>query len=165
MSTDHNFWRERRAEADSNRGPSAYQPNNALPLGQAGSQGAGNLQLLFYSSTLIHLVLNVTCIDQLCLLSAFLWCGYWSNHVMCWDSMQITKGIPVHWLEKVGHMMYTVVTRCRRDSISITTVLEFEQSGRWKLVTWYTDWQEKSSHVVQKRFNTHYYSIGTRAEW
>ena len=32
VSTDHNFWRERRAEADSNRCPSAYQPN-ALPLG------------------------------------------------------------------------------------------------------------------------------------
>ena len=31
------FWRERRAEAVSNRGPSAYQPN-ALPLGQTGSQ-------------------------------------------------------------------------------------------------------------------------------
>ena len=27
------FWRERRAEAVSNRGPSSYQPN-ALPLGQ-----------------------------------------------------------------------------------------------------------------------------------
>ena len=26
LSTDHNFWRERRAEADSNRGPFAYQP-------------------------------------------------------------------------------------------------------------------------------------------
>ena len=32
-TVDHNFWRERRAEADSNRGSSAYQPN-ALPLGQ-----------------------------------------------------------------------------------------------------------------------------------
>ena len=32
MPTDHNFWRERRTEADSNRGPSA------LPLGQTGSQ-------------------------------------------------------------------------------------------------------------------------------
>ena len=31
------FWRERRAEAGSNWGPSAYQPN-ALPLGQTGSQ-------------------------------------------------------------------------------------------------------------------------------
>ena len=31
------FWRERRAEAVLNRGPSAYQPN-ALPLGQTGSQ-------------------------------------------------------------------------------------------------------------------------------
>ena len=30
------FRRERRAEEDSNRGPSAYQPN-ALPLGQTGS--------------------------------------------------------------------------------------------------------------------------------
>ena len=37
VCTDHNFLRERRAEADSNRGPSAYQPN-ALPLGQTGSQ-------------------------------------------------------------------------------------------------------------------------------
>ena len=32
MSINHNFWRERRAEAVSNRGSSAYQPN-ALPLG------------------------------------------------------------------------------------------------------------------------------------
>ena len=32
MPTDHNFWRERRAETDSNRSPSA------LPLGQTGSQ-------------------------------------------------------------------------------------------------------------------------------
>ena len=37
VSTNHNlFWRERRAEAVSNRGPSACQPN-ALPLGQTGS--------------------------------------------------------------------------------------------------------------------------------
>ena len=36
--TDHDFRRERTAEEDSNRGPSAYQPN-ALPLGQTGSQG------------------------------------------------------------------------------------------------------------------------------
>ena len=34
---DHNFWSERRAEADSNWGPSAYQPN-ALPLGQTSSR-------------------------------------------------------------------------------------------------------------------------------
>ena len=37
VSTDHSFWRERRAEADSNRSPSAYQPN-ALPLGHTGSR-------------------------------------------------------------------------------------------------------------------------------
>ena len=35
VSTDHSLWRERGAQADSNRGPSAYQPN-ALPLGQTG---------------------------------------------------------------------------------------------------------------------------------
>ena len=33
----HTFWRERRAEAVSNRGPSAYQPA-PLPLGQTGSR-------------------------------------------------------------------------------------------------------------------------------
>ena len=36
VSTDHNFWRQRRAEAESSGGPSADQPN-ALPLGQTGS--------------------------------------------------------------------------------------------------------------------------------
>ena len=37
VSTNHNlFLREKRAEAVSNRGPSAYQPN-ALPLGHTGS--------------------------------------------------------------------------------------------------------------------------------
>ena len=36
VSTNHNLF-ERRAEAVSNQGPSAYQPN-ALPLGQTGSQ-------------------------------------------------------------------------------------------------------------------------------
>ena len=44
---DHNFCRERRAEADSNRGPSAYQ-HNALPLGQTGSQVLFRAPELFY---------------------------------------------------------------------------------------------------------------------
>ena len=35
-SVSQSFRRERRAESDSNRGPSVYQPN-ALPLGQSGS--------------------------------------------------------------------------------------------------------------------------------
>ena len=35
------FRRERKAEAESNRGPSAYQPN-ALPLGQTGSHNGRN---------------------------------------------------------------------------------------------------------------------------
>ena len=45
--TDHNFWREMRAEADSNRAPSAYQPN-ALPLGQTGLQFF-KLCMIFFS--------------------------------------------------------------------------------------------------------------------
>ena len=40
MSVGHNFWRERRTEAESNRGPSVYQPN-ALPLGQIDSLNRG----------------------------------------------------------------------------------------------------------------------------
>ena len=36
MPTDHTLWRERRAKAESNRCPSAYQPSS-LPLNQTGS--------------------------------------------------------------------------------------------------------------------------------
>ena len=36
MVINHNFLRQRRAEAESNRSPSAYQPG-ALPLGHTGS--------------------------------------------------------------------------------------------------------------------------------
>ena len=48
VSTDHNFWRERRAETDSNRGPSAYQPS-ALPLGQTGSQSSSGAHRQIYA--------------------------------------------------------------------------------------------------------------------
>ena len=41
------FRRERRAEAVSNRGPSAYQPN-ALPLGQTGSPLSVHLSTIIY---------------------------------------------------------------------------------------------------------------------
>ena len=47
LSTDHNFWRERRAEADSNRGP-AYQPK-ALPLGQTGSHHNNKQKAIIYT--------------------------------------------------------------------------------------------------------------------
>ena len=53
VSTDHNIWRERRAEADSNRGPSAYQPN-ALPLGQTGSPILVGIFDRFYNSTILR---------------------------------------------------------------------------------------------------------------
>ena len=57
MSTDHNLWSKRRAEADSNWGPSAYQPT-ALPLGQTGSQSP-------YYTTLKHWQVSRTTIPQL----------------------------------------------------------------------------------------------------
>ena len=48
LSTNHSccfFRRERKAEAESNQGPSAYQPN-ALPLGQTGSHSGGDSVVL-----------------------------------------------------------------------------------------------------------------------
>ena len=51
VSTEHNFWRERRAEADSNRSPSAYQPS-ALPLGQTGSPHPISVEIFFYTAFL-----------------------------------------------------------------------------------------------------------------
>ena len=48
------FWRERRAEAVSNRGPSAYQPN-ALPLGQTGSLSRAGLRLVPQVRTALQL--------------------------------------------------------------------------------------------------------------
>ena len=47
------FGREKRAEADSNGGPSAYQPD-ALPLGQTGSR----LTLLAVSSMVLNVQRN-----------------------------------------------------------------------------------------------------------
>ena len=48
MSTNHNFWRERRTKVVSNRGPSAYQPT-ALPLGQTGSQHVCVMMMMMMS--------------------------------------------------------------------------------------------------------------------
>ena len=54
VSTDHNFWSERRAEADSNRCPSAYQPN-VLPLGQTGFRFRGTCHGLIYILSMVHM--------------------------------------------------------------------------------------------------------------
>ena len=53
MSTNHNFSNERRAEAVSNRGPSAYQPT-ALPLGHTGSHGCVNEWLALHKAFEFH---------------------------------------------------------------------------------------------------------------
>ena len=63
MSTDYNFLREQRAEADSNRGPSAYQPN-ALPLGQTGSQaGAPKKPVYNYRGMFMSLFERISWIE------------------------------------------------------------------------------------------------------
>ena len=59
VPTDHNFWRERRAEADSYRSPFAYQPN-ALPLGHTGSHFTQLLSSGFYLLPLSRLFRQVT---------------------------------------------------------------------------------------------------------
>ena len=50
MSTNHNLFEERRAEAESSRGPSAYQPNT-LPLGQTGGDAVVVEVLLYVHRT------------------------------------------------------------------------------------------------------------------
>ena len=62
MSRDHNLLRERRAEADSNRGSSAYQPN-ALPLGQTNSHKLfciGCMATIYIPTTLIIMAVAVS---------------------------------------------------------------------------------------------------------
>ena len=60
VSTNHNLFEEKlRAEAVSNRGPSAYQPN-ALPLGQTCSQSVPSLPPIHENHTIISGV-NVRC--------------------------------------------------------------------------------------------------------
>ena len=57
------FWRERRAEAVSNRGPSAYQPN-ALPLGQTGSRWRWGRGRLIYTYCYTVTTRNHSCIKM-----------------------------------------------------------------------------------------------------
>ena len=71
VSTDHNFWKERRAEAYSNRDPSAYQPN-ALPLGQTGSQKYQLVECCFTSAETVGLLGTG---KYQCLWRGFLSCG------------------------------------------------------------------------------------------
>ena len=85
VSTNHNFWRERRAGADSNRGPSVCQPN-ALPLGQTGLLPLRQLHSLFKQWNLSRhqdycdsvSVSVSTCIVQFnSMLTRCAWCRWW----------------------------------------------------------------------------------------
>jgi len=96
-STDHNFRREKRAETDSNRGPSAYLPN-ALPLGQTGS---------------------LNCFVLFCFLTIYVFGSYRSKYGeldrhtdVDWSGLDWWSDlIPVWWYGKQS----TVIT-CRRDA-------------------------------------------------
>ena len=108
VSTDHNFWSERRAEADSNRGPSAYQPN-ALPLDQTGSRVLNEWLSLF--------IARVECPS--CTYSAVWllrgWCLVnWllSGRVLCTSYNQVLKSVSymkedVEVWEKCQWLIYT----------------------------------------------------------
>ena len=65
VSTDHSFWTERRAEAKSNRGPSAYQPNT-LPLGQPDSR--------FWKCRLYSFIARIFCTHRSGVLTALFGC-------------------------------------------------------------------------------------------
>ena len=52
------FCRKRIAEAVSNRGPSAYQPN-ALPLGQTGSHSARERRIGLYKAIIIIIIIII----------------------------------------------------------------------------------------------------------
>ena len=87
MSTDHNFWRERRAEADSNRGPSAYQPN-VLLLGQTDS-----LPVPCHPCTLQYLGL----------LSLPHSCYYEVEH-NSQSTRSVEHDLGLHWLNRTGRV-------------------------------------------------------------
>ena len=74
VSTDHNFWRERKAEAGWNRGPSAYQPN-ALPQGQTGSRNTDTKNILKQESSWVRSCWVTKLKTRLCTVSVLTW-GY-----------------------------------------------------------------------------------------
>ena len=81
VSTDHNVWRERKAEADSNRGPSAYQPN-VLPLGQTVSQMPNESQAGFNFTVHNH-------------------CSTWTRSQSCSVHDQRSDMLSRGWLNKI----------------------------------------------------------------
>ena len=94
VSTNHNFWRERRAEAVSNRRPSAYQPT-ALPLGQTGSHC-----FLLFPFSLFSKITGaddarevITFTNQICFRWGYirLWNCMWHRHVMMWEEQDANQ--------------------------------------------------------------------------
>ena len=110
VPTDHNFSRERRAEAVLNRGSSAYQPN-ALPPGQTGSQGRSSpcgslLDSAILRSRADSLRSHVILHEWLTYYTAFLlllfihppkWCTYsavWLLHGWCHVKLLPSRRVP-----------------------------------------------------------------------
>ena len=115
MSTSHNFWRERRAEAVSNRGPSAYQPT-ALPLGQTGSLRVVAVVVVDRFYTAVFSALEQT------------HCA-----LVAWDSKRVTIFFKwctysAIWLYRVGATREAVSARCVCTIQSCTMSHHFMQS-------------------------------------
>ena len=101
VSTDHNFWRERRAEADSNRSPSAYQPR-ALPLGQTGS----HLSMLMAISVLVYLcvcVCTFVCVCVCVCVCVHAWCVCMHGVCGCVCACVVCVCVQVPVLTLEGH--------------------------------------------------------------
>ena len=97
VSTDHTFWRERRAETVSNRGPSAYQ-SNALPLGKTGSQSSWTYRSIYiyiYRSMLSLRVLTKPQWIRLqhpCIYTTFITFISPALYLLTWNSGRLTPG-------------------------------------------------------------------------
>ena len=123
--TDHNFWRERRAEADSNWGPSAYQPN-ALPQGQTGSRPLKNRSIPLYSWHRMAEPADPTPDNgdiirtrHNSITNTITPCGYLEQAAHCWP-------------DQFPHLQPATMT-CRRWQVTgfLTLVSEFERCSRF----------------------------------
>ena len=128
MSTDHNFWRERRAQADLNRGSSAYQPN-ALLLGQTGLQRGAMTSLSPVQSPTPHKPPSFSPLslpwehpwlfDKLTYFpwpQQHLWLMYWSVLQKCQGTKTLTKTLEL----QSGLICYTFISSTKLTLASET---------------------------------------------
>ena len=108
VSTNHSFWRERRAEAVSNRGP--YQIT-ALPLGQTGSPLRSHLSNFLYSAVLVFWADSITALWSRLVIARF-----WIST----EAVYLQRCLVVTWLvprETAAVSAHVLCTPCNRTTI------------------------------------------------